>query len=228
MCNCKKKANVSSAPPAPKVNSPSIPMNRFTSIQPKAKPAAREVEIDDIPGDTLKEKCAAFACLLGLAEPVSEKVMVGAVDDPSYARSLLENRNSPGVLKQLLENPPSRMFERIQKNNSGFSNSVLIAKAGKALLKWGASGFQTVSAFQLEVRENACLACPNLKEPETVLQKITASSRTGSAIGYRTGNKVCGLCGCVVKNKMRLTTDTCPQEDPNVSGFNRWGEPHVG
>lgn len=228
MCNCKKKATVNTVSSAPAVNPPSIPMNRFTSVQSQQKPAVREVEIDDIPGDTLKEKCAAFACLLGLSEPVSEKVMVGAVDDPSYARNLLANRNSPGVLNDLLANPPSRMYERLQKNNSGFSNSVLIAKAGKALLKWGASGFQTVSAFQLEIRENACVACPNLQEPESVLQKITASSRTGTAVGFRTGNKVCGICGCVVKNKMRLTTDTCPQEDPNAPGFNRWGEPHVG
>lgn len=228
MCNCKKKSTAPVSNPSPPVsNAPAFPAFRLSHPKVPVKEMAREVEIDEIPGDTIAEKCRAFACLLGLADPVSEQVLIGAVDDASYARSLLANRTNENVLTELLSNPPSRMYDRLKRNNASFSNAVLIAKAGKSLLKWGASGFSTVSIYQLEVRENACLACPNLSEPESVLQMVTASPKIGTAVGHRTGNKICASCGCVLKNKMRLSTDTCPEEDLNNPGFNRWGEPHI-
>lgn len=226
MCNCKKKAGASTPAPA-RSSASSAPVSRISIMQNRPLSSNREVQITDLPGETLAEKCRAFSCLLGLEETVDESVLIGAVDDAGYARKLLASTNDPVAMQELIDNPPRRMYERLQKNPSSFSNAVLIAKAGKALLKWGASGFSTVSRYQLEMRENACLVCPNLSEPESVLQKLTASSGIGQTVGSRTGNKICGVCGCVVKNKMRLATDTCPEEDPAVPGFNHWGEPHI-
>ncbi|MGL4599271.1 MAG: hypothetical protein ACRCYO_17245, partial [Bacteroidia bacterium] len=69
-----------------------------------------------------------------------------------------------------------------------------------------------------------CLACPNLMEPTNTIQKISASSEVRDETGFRTGNKICASCGCVVKNKMRLTTDTCPIAAEGTPGINKWGE----
>jgi hypothetical protein len=73
-----------------------------------------------------------------------------------------------------------------------------------ALLKWAQTGFSVVDDETLERRENACLACPHLSEPQKLVQKIIPSKEINQKIGQRTGKKVCNLCGCNVSKKIRI------------------------
>ncbi|WP_068775024.1 hypothetical protein [Paenibacillus sp. FJAT-26967] len=55
---------------------------------------------------TIEEQCEQFGIILGLNGPVSEKVLIAAVHDPSYAHNLLAARRSEMFLNHLLNNPP--------------------------------------------------------------------------------------------------------------------------
>lgn len=222
MCNCNKTGS------APKTNTQSrvsiLPFSSSLSKRKKTRTSPKVVQkeiqqntftTESLDGGTFAEKCQTFGYVLGLDVPVPENVLVAALEDAGYAKSLLMHRGSSHMYV-LLNNPPQKL--------STISTSSLISKAGKALLQWGLSGFPTVSKVTLKKREDACLACPNLSAPASVLQKITASSNITDETGRRTGNKVCGLCGCVVRNKMRLETETCPDEVKETPGINRWGE----
>jgi hypothetical protein len=105
---------------------------------------------------------------------------------------------------------------------------LLIAKAAKAMLRWGRSGFKTVDSATLERRENACLACPHLQDADGFHQSILAFSPQYEKTGQKTGNKVCQLCGCYAARKMRLATETCPDTDIANPSLTRWGEPVAG
>jgi hypothetical protein len=105
------------------------------------------------------------------------------------------------------------------------TNISLIAKAAKALMRWRKSGFKIVDAGTLVRRENACLACPNLQDTESVVRYIIAYSSQNEKPGQRTGQKVCALCGCYAAKKMLLPTEACPATDPANPALTRWGEP---
>jgi hypothetical protein len=172
-------------------------------------------------GETLQERCLALGDLLGLDGAVPEAVLLAAVDNPTYAKRLLESKGNPPQLFDLINNPPASLYTGVSGTHT---NAQLIAKAGKALVRWGFSGFATVAPAQLQTREEVCLACPNLTAPVHALQRFTASAATSNKVGQRTGNKICSQCGCVIRNKIRLATETCPKEDPQNPGQNMWGE----
>ncbi len=169
---------------------------------------------------TLQEQCSQFAEILDLDEPVSEEVLKAALLNENYARNLLLSKESPELLAHLLQNP---IHERV--GDKEHSNVELIGKAAVALLKWSKTGFTMVNPVVLERRENACMACPNLREPKSALQKMIPSSALKNTIGHRTGKKACDLCGCNVAKKMRLPSEACPDLNPENNSETRWGEP---
>lgn len=226
MCNCRKSSNGSlAATPVQNYSTYASPsyaslnkrrVNRPTVATAPVIPA----QLSEINGASVAEKRQTFAYMLGLEEPVSEAVLLCAVESPSYARSLMNAMNQPARLNDLLTNPP-----HLRGTKATFSNANLVAKAGTALMKWAVAGFPTVSKSVLETREDACLACPELKAPTNTLQQLTASSSVSEKIGRRTGNKSCQACGCVITNKIRLATESCPLACPDDFTVNRWGEP---
>ncbi|MDQ3109590.1 MAG: hypothetical protein M3R17_06810 [Bacteroidota bacterium] len=225
MCNCNKGSGAarsstitqSSANAAlfHSVGKSKIKKTKYKVSAPPPSVPGENLFAEDLEGETFAAKCLTFGYVLGLEMAVPEKVLITALENPDYAKRLVMNRGQIH-LYDLLNNPP----ERQQKLSAG----TLISKAGKALLQWGLSGFPTVSKEVIKKREDACLACPYLVEPTLVLQKITASSKITLETGHRTGNKSCAKCGCVIKNKIRLETETCPEEVTETKGFNRWGE----
>ncbi|HTL82942.1 MAG TPA: hypothetical protein VL651_14610 [Bacteroidia bacterium] len=172
----------------------------------------------ELPGETIGDRCRTFAYMLGLDEPVPERVLTAAIENTGYMRRLLASTNNIPALYDLLNNPPSPVVR------NSFSNSELIAKAGKALMKWAVSGFPTVSKEQLKKREDACLSCPNLSEATHSIQRFSASADVTEKVGWRTGNRACASCGCVVHNKIRLATESCPEHISGNENINRWGE----
>lgn len=178
----------------------------------------------------VQQKCLEFAEILGLNDPVPLHVLQAATEDNTYAHNLLVCRKEPAFLNYLLANPPktrslyvsSTSLEAIPQEKT---NLELISKASLALLKWGKTGFSVVDDETLERRENACLACPNLSEPQKLVQKIIPSKEINHKVGQRTGKKVCQLCGCNVSKKIRFSSESCPDKHPTEVGMNRWEEP---
>ena len=172
---------------------------------------------------TIKEKCLEMSQILGLSEPVSPEVLQAATEDDTYAHNLLVCRKEPAFLNYLLANPPKTINPNLVPK--GQSNLELVSKASQALFRWAKTGFSVVDDETLEKRENACLVCPNLSEPQKLVQKLISSNGVNQKIGQRTGNKICNLCGCNISKKIRLPSEACPGSHPVQAGMTRWEEP---
>jgi len=162
-----------------------------------------------------EEKCLEFARTLGMEQPVSVAVLEAALRDETYARNLLTSRRSPALLKHLLAHPPKP--RQPESATPQFSNAELAKRAAAALLRWGAVGFSVVDKATLERRRAACLSCPHLTgPPDKLIYKLTLPNES---------DMICGLCGCNVRKKMKLPTESCPASNPEAHGMSRWGEP---
>lgn len=151
-----------------------------------------------LPPSDLADQREQLAEILGLEQAVSEQVLVAALQDEDYARNLLICRRHPGMLEQLLSRPPRRPRPA--------HATELAARGATALARWAATGFTTVDETTFADRLSACDACPNLTRRESP-------------------NPVCGLCGCRVRWKARLSSESCPAPSPGNPTHTRWGEP---
>jgi hypothetical protein len=174
--------------------------------------------------DSLSDLCNKFGGLLGQEEPVDTSVLLRALDEIGYGINLITSKNTPESLHKLLQDPANKQYEKTTEQTKTLSNIELIKKAGEAFILWSRIGFLVVSNDILEKRENACLRCPHLSEPNKTLQKIIPSKKITGNIGERTGKKVCGVCGCNLGNKLRLSSSSCPQKHPENENLTRWGE----
>ena len=179
--------------------------------------------LDAKDSDSIPDLCLRLGTFLGLEKAVPENVLMRAINDPPFANDLITCRNTPGFLGALFDDPVTRSYD-VNASESK-SNLDLISKATTAFIKWGKAGFSTVDLETLERRENACLRCPHLKDPERTLQKLMSGKKSSEKVGSRVGKKVCELCGCTVSKKMRLPTESCPSADPILVGMTRWNEP---
>ena len=165
-----------------------------------------------------------FSKMLMLEEPVSEKVFTAAINDYDYAFSLFVNRSNPNKLLALLDNPPVDV-PKSRKELKSITNEDLIISASNALYLWAKSGFHYVTDDILAIRIQACISCSMLKEPEKLLQKIIGIPAARDEIEMKLGNKICTACGCSLKRKIRMISETCPQSTLQNESINRWGEP---
>lgn len=170
-----------------------------------------------------EDQCKKFGELLDLGKPVTPQVMISAIHDESYARNLVANKKRPFYLNKLLNDPP--VVESKHKPEHHYSSTELISSAVEALLRWSKSGFMKVDEQTLQIRENACLSCPNMVDPDKFLQKLVPSKNISNKIGERTGNHICDLCGCHIGKKILLVTEKCPDRHPDKEGLTRWVEP---
>ena len=164
---------------------------------------------------TIEEQCIQFGSILGLDEPVAERVLSAALHSPSYATNLLVSRESPVFLTQLLANPPAAPAPDL-------SAAELMKHAAEALWRWSKAGFTRVDDKVLERRLSACEACPNLAAPPEARKRLYALA--GTAAGSRS---ICRLCGCPVARKAAMAFEACPDPDPERPGLSRWGEKAV-
>jgi hypothetical protein len=156
---------------------------------------------------SMEERCRRLGEILGLAQPVSEAVLLAALEHETYARNLLTCRRAPGLLNHLLEHPPAAPRP---------SAMVLAQRAAGALVRWAATGFSTVDDETYARRMAACTACPNLAlPPEQALYKL---------VGPKERVRICTKCGCVVAHKARLTSEACPDPHPDRPELTRWSE----
>ncbi len=166
---------------------------------------------------SLSEDCARLGRELRLGAPAPEAVLVGALQDPEYARNLFVCRETPPMLHFLLNNPPQPKAIAIapqQTSAPEHSTLELVSKASKSFWAWTKSGFQTVTDEVYAARLASCTACPKLMtHPEKAAYALVSLN-----------DKICADCGCVVAKKAKLPHETCPASDPQRPGLNRWGE----
>lgn len=179
--------------------------------------------LDVKPTDSFSEMCARMGAFLGLEEKIPENAMRRAIDDTDFANDLITCRNAPGFLEVLLNDPKNEAYAAEASADDKISNANLIKNASKAFLRWGKAGFSVVDEKTLEARENACLACKNLQKPEKTLQKMV-TSKAKEQLGKRAADCVCKLCGCSISKKIRLPSESCPDQHPDHKKLNRWGE----
>lgn len=156
-------------------------------------------ETDGVPWDQL---ASAFGATLGLDGPVPRPTLEAALADETYADNLLASRRHPVLLQQLIDAPP-RPRAGAQPRHSPLA---LARNASLALARWAAVGFTTVSEAERRQREAACLACPHRLASDV-------------SLGH------CGLCGCPLGRKTRMSSETCPGPHPSLAGQTRWGGP---
>ena len=170
-------------------------------------------DLTEISLNSLDDGCVALGRILGLEVPVELSVLIGALRSEEYANNLLTCRNTPALLKSLLHSPPEY---DIYKADSGQSTATLLVQASVSIAKWAKMGFTVADDEVITTRRKACLACPYLRAtPDKIAYKMINTKA------------ICNLCGCDIENKSRLNSESCPSEDPNNSGYNRWGQKYV-
>lgn len=182
------------------------------------------------------EATEQFAAILGVDTALPEAVLRRAVVDSTFAHRLLVSRNAPRMLAALIADPANRRFDRRATEHADASppaqpdaespaasgvpgqpsSLALLGKATTALARWAATGFTHADAATLERRLSACSACPNLQAaPDSLAYRATGARGAG----------VCGLCGCPVERKARMSTENCPGAHPDNPAMTRWGDP---
>jgi hypothetical protein len=187
-------------------------MQNQQTLNPDPLRAEGSLRVDD---ENLEEKCFEFGLTLGLDQPVAVQVLEAALRDEAYSRNLLASRRNSVMLNYLLAHPPK--LRAATGESHQLSNVELVRRAATALLRWGKVGFTVVDQPTLERRRAACLSCPHLTDaPDKLLYKLS---------GIDESQKICELCGCSMRKKIRLTSESCPGRHPEHEDLNRWGEP---
>jgi hypothetical protein len=146
----------------------------------------------------------AWGAVLNLPGPVSEAVHRRAMADPDYASDLLACKDTPVFRDFLLgEEPPA----------PSHGSLALIGGAAASTVKWAVSGFANVDDETYRRRLDTCAACKH--------QKIRPQQAVYALAG--TEEKICGLCGCLLRTKARQAHARCPDTDPANPGHDRWG-----
>ncbi|MBB5940381.1 hypothetical protein FHS42_007479 [Streptomyces zagrosensis] len=160
----------------------------------------------------VQAQCAEFGKILGLDHPVTEEVFKAALADEVYAANLLTCRRDPELLRYLLSRPTARARE--------LTSAELLVRGASALARWTKAGFTVVSKETYQKRLSACGQCPHLQVPPGGRRRLLYAL-TGAGSSDKT---VCGLCGCSVTRKARLTSESCPAPHPNQPNSTRWAE----
>jgi hypothetical protein len=165
--------------------------------------------------------------LLGLDQPVSEAVLLAALEDSAYAHNLLVCRSNQRMLSHLLSHPPTQaapqVLEPAEPEPAGPSNLELVGKAAGAFVTWAKAGLPSLAPEDLRRRQDACLACPSIADvPADRLLHRVARSRGPL------GDKICHRCGCNLGRKTAIATESCPAPHPLEPGMTRWGEAAIG
>ena len=165
-----------------------------------------------------------FADVLGVDWPLPESVLRRAMLDSNFAHRLLVSRHAPGFLAALIDDPANAKFAPPDALAPGgaeeaapASSLALLGRAAKSLAKWGAAGFTHADEATQEKRLSACGSCPHARQPPATLAYRMA--------GGGKDRGVCGLCGCPIARKARMSTESCPGEHPEKPGYTRWDEP---
>lgn len=143
----------------------------------------------------------AVAMQLGLpAEVVTDTVLERVANDPLLVHHIDVCKDDPHMLKIVLGDD-HEVSDTARSRE--VSTVELVRRASAALARWSASGFERVSDDTYEQRLAACRDCKHLATAgEKIVYKIMFTKPSTPSI--------CGLCGCNVRHKARMSTESCP------------------
>lgn len=149
---------------------------------------------------------------------MSVPVLEAALADSLYAHHLFSAATHPQFLEVLLRTPPATSavatFREMPMRQQ-------MLQAIDALGRWAKMGFRLADESTVARRLTACAACPHRRGGPTPNSLAELVRRLGLASGADT----CGVCGCLLNSKARLSSEQCPEADPQHPSLTRWGEP---
>ncbi|WP_331736459.1 hypothetical protein OG426_54595 (plasmid) [Streptomyces canus] len=137
-----------------------------------------------------------IAQILGIPpERLTRSVLIKIAEDPLYLHHIEMCRTDPAMLDLLLgsETQPAALE---------ISNRELLSRVSSAMTRWAASGFGKVPEVVYRSRMTACQGCEHLTTPP--------KKGFYQLIGSTKQKSTCGLCGCDVRRKAWLPTESCP------------------
>jgi hypothetical protein len=178
----------------------------------------------EVPSD--RELMRELSDVLGASGlEVSDAVLKRVSQEPVLLHHLVVTQQDPELLRYAvlaLEAATAREQEQARPRAAGSGETApavgsgeIMVRAATALGRWVGSGFRKTDAVQAESRLRRCAACPHLREID-----VTGAYRLLSSAKR---DLICNLCGCLVRNKARLVTETCPDTSWGPSG--RWETP---
>lgn len=157
---------------------------------------------------TVKERIAAE---FGLSlDRVSDALLRKIADDPTFTYHLNICRSDPFMLDILVAEAER---EAALTHQVDVSDVQVMTKVAVALARWAVSGFDRVDLDEYQRRVAICSSCEHLSEaPDSLVYKLMP--------GGSGGKSICGLCGCNVRRKAWLSTESCPDGAAGEGG--RW------
>jgi hypothetical protein len=141
---------------------------------------------------------------------VTDDLVVRISEDPLFLHHLDVCGEDPEMLDILLREAGSNATT----THPPPTNKELLKRATISLTRWAASRFSRVSLEEYQRRLSICRSCTHLSTPPT-------DSPLYRLIGSSPGSRsICGLCGCDVRRKAWLSTESCPDSQENEEG--RW------
>lgn len=165
---------------------------------------------------------------LGLEGPAPAVATRRALADSDFARALRAVRKMPELRDQMLAAPETARIRSVEAARSvpasvppPPSSAKLAAKAAGAVLKWGMDGLKPAQPWVIERRLAACAACEfQVPAPDTLVYR-------GTKVVAGKDAKICVRCHCLTNTKAAISTENCPEKDPQNPSFSRWQEPWV-
>ena len=100
------------------------------------------------------------------------------------------------------------------------STRKIVANGLFAFIKWIGDRCNTASEYEQDRRLAICNPCEHYTDtPKKLVYKTMEK--------LKKGGKICEVCGCIVKNKVKVLNQNCPVEDTNKPGYSKWGKPMV-
>ncbi len=165
---------------------------------------------------SLEEAATLLGAELGLAGPAPLEAARRALNEPLYARALLALRKMPALRDQFLADPCE-----IRLSAAAPSSAAVVKQAAGSLLKWGMEGLKPAEPWVIERRIAACNSCKfQAPAPNTVIYR-------GVKVVVGKDAKICVSCNCLTNTKAAISTEHCPEKDPEDPGLSRWGDPWV-
>ena len=146
--------------------------------------------------------------ILGLDDPVPQRVLLTALTDSNYAHNLLVRRGSREELLAFIQTSTAAVMPQGRDRD----NRELLISFREAMLRWARIYFTVVDAETRARRTTACEGCEHYSDaPATLLYRIAEPFRSGP-------RKICGLCGCLLSKKILMPAERCPSSPPFSGG----------
>jgi len=165
---------------------------------------------------SVEEAAETLGKVLGLDGAAPADAARKALDDPLFARALWAARKFPDLRDRLLQQPAA-----MRVNAAAPSSAATVKKAVGGLLKWGMEGLKPAPPWVIERRLAACNSCTfQAPAPETLVYR-------GAKVVVGKDARICTSCNCLTNTKAAISTERCPERDPENPELSRWGEPWV-